>query len=389
MVRCATTADFLAAFPFIAGFTASESLFLVCFEGSRSKQTMRVDLPDPREPRRAAELLDALCDYLRATGAGEQGPAIVITTGESFAASGGAPRLDIARMFKRRFRREGWRLRDLAVIASDGWAGLLDPSTPKLGRPLAELEANPIADGITAAGRTAAPLTEFSKLPEPDPQRAAAVVSELTELDARHERRETERAAAPAPASESATAAPPWLYGVARVAETCFAGTGPVEPRLVARLAHAAEHSDQWLVLALTAASRAEFVISLVESAEPGCLIGAPVDIEAGAALGVESGWSMRRLLFSLSSEQVDPLVLERVIDVLGDAAAHLPPARRSGLLALLAWAWWMRGMSSVAAALVEESRRIDAEHEISAMVERLIAWPAAWVHDPSILSDR
>ena len=43
---------------------------------------------------------------------------------------------------------------------------------------------------------------------------------------------------------------------------------------------------------------------------------------------------------------------------------------------ALLAWAWWVRGMQSVSQRLIAQALEIDGDHELMLMVRRLSAAP-------------
>ena len=189
-------------------------------------------------------------------------------------------------------------------------------------------------------------------------------------------------------ASRRASAPPIWLHGTARLAGVCLdqaEGSPPLEPRLCARLIRAAECSDRWLILALTSVTRAEFVIGLAEDAEPADFVDVPIDMDAArgrphARRGYRAArWSIHALLSSLATEIPDPGKLRRAIAVLEDIAAHAPEPRRPGLLALLSWAWWMLGLQSVAARILDEALRIDPAHELSLMVSRLGETPPLW----------
>lgn len=372
VVRCATTADFLAALPFLTGFTAENSLFIVFFSGSQAGPVARLDLPPKDSTEATRSLLDAICQILGESGAGPAGAALVISSRRTFAETRGLPWSSFAKLLKRRFRRERWPLRELAVIAPDGWAGMLGPRAGEQ-RPLSEIDASPIVAEAAAAGPDPAPIERLGELPEHDPERAAAIAEHLEALD----RRESERLAR-RPARADRPENPLRLHGTARVAEACFAaGDGPPEARLCARLARATEDPDQWLVLALTALTRAEFVIALAEDRELGRIVALPIEAEHDA--GGSAGWSIEAVLFSLSHEAPDPARLRKTIAVLSDIAAQAPESRRSGVLTLLAWAWWMRGLATVSHRLVEQALALDPEHALAQMVGRLNRCAPPW----------
>ncbi|MBO1900771.1 DUF4192 family protein [Leucobacter weissii] len=391
VLRCGTTADLLAALPFLTGFTAENSLFIVMFEGSRSGHVARMDLPRDQEDPGMGLLIDAVCELLRATGAGAEAPALVIVSDDAFASSGGAPWRGLARQLRGRFRREGWRLRDLAVMARDGWASLMGEARPRVGRPLDEIRASPIAAAAAAAiGPTDAPrpLSELGRIGPADASRAAAVVDRLAELDRREspDREEAGGSGAEETARASRADASVWLHGTARVAEACFRSEDVPDSRLCARFVRAAEDPRRWLLLALTAVTRARFVMDAVQEAEdlvPGRFSEVPIDLDAGPTPGPARGWSIRRILCSLAAQRAGAEKIRRTIEVVGSIAAHTPEARRPGLLALLAWAWWLRGTQTVASGLLDDALRLTPGHELSLMMQRLIATPPAWTRRP------
>jgi len=367
VLRCDGTADFLATIPYLAGFTASDSLFLVLFRGRRAKNAIRLDLPE--SPGRAtSDFLDALCGLVRETGLGEERPAIVIMCERGFAESGGPPWHRLAKQIRRRFAREGWSLREAAVIAPDGWAALLDPLEPMRRRSLDEIRRSPIGAEARERVGEPRPLGEVGALPEPEPRRAAAIVGALADLD----RREADRRQM----SETSDGPPGWLHGTARAAGECFDPASAPDPRLCARLLRATESAGGWLAVLLVAVTRPEFVIDLAERNDAVDFADPPVD--------APSGWSIRRMLAAFSTVDPEAAKLRRAIAVLSDIAGHAPPARRTGILALLAWAWWMLGLQSVATPLIDQALEAAPEHELARMVGRLVSAPPAWSSRPA-----
>ena len=377
VLRCSGTADFLAALPFITGFTADDSLILVLFSGRRASNAVRFNLPEKSDPRGVIPLIDAICTMLVETGAGAERPAVVLTCTETFAAAGGVPWRRFARILQRRIRHEGWELREFAVVAPDGWAGLLDSEERGLRRPLDEIRQSPVAAQARETEGDPRRLDELGLLPEADPIRSSAVLAQLAELDR----------CASGPTSYEPSA--PWRHGVARLAESCFGSEDLADPRelearLCARLIRASESSETWLVVALTAVEPWEAVVGLLESvaaAYPGPLPTELPTPESNTNGDGEFPAPSIRLILSVTSEVLpDPVRLDRVISVLGEVAAHAPQTRRSGLLALLAWCWWIRGLQTVAVRLAEESLEIDAQNPVGQMVDRLVATPPRWL---------
>lgn len=385
VLRCTTTADFLAALPFLAGFTAQNSLFVVCFRGKRGSDAMRIELPDRGRTADMSLVLRGLIELLRETGAGAATPAIVLTTDRGFADNGAVPHRSFCARMLRRLHREGWSLRELAVIATDGWATMLGPSTG-VRRSLDEIAASPISQQARRLRQQPQRLDELSALPATARPHREAVARHLADL-AHRSRRETSEAKH----SKARAFGGVWMHGVARIAESCFDACGvsafaaPVDtdqtvarvnPRLLARLIEAAQTPDRWLVLALTALTRAEFVVSLAEAGEIDMLSEMPIDHSTTADKTGE--WNISSLLLSLSHEEPKPARLHAAIGAFAEAAAHAPDPMRPAVLALLAWAWWMLGMQSAAQQVVRQSLAIDAEHELTRMVQRLSESPPA-----------
>jgi hypothetical protein len=228
-------------------------------------------------------------------------------------------------------------------------------------------------------------------LPDPDGQRAAEVERHLEMLALRRK----SRGAHP----ESDASKPPaaaWFPGTARVADACFNGTsagrfadGSLDPRLVARFVEATEQPDRWLVIALAAITRIEVVRGLADEKHIARLDSIPVDDTTSSAAdeadlfgedaSPHEAWSIKNLLQTLSLDAPDPKRILRAIEVAEDAAAHTPRARRQGVLALLAWLWWMRGMQSVSQRIVRDSLAIDLSHELTRMVGELNSEPPAF----------
>ncbi len=176
VLRCTTTADFLAALPQLVGFTAPHSLLVVLFSGSRSTASIRVDLPDSEGARDITTYLDAVVDILRSNFPPETlgSPALVISSETGFTEAGNIPWRSLARALRRRLTREGMSPRELCCIAPDGWVSYLDSSAPRSGRPLQEISASQVA--------TAEPPPTLESIGEygtPIPEICASVTQEL------------------------------------------------------------------------------------------------------------------------------------------------------------------------------------------------------------------
>lgn len=396
VLRCTTTADFLAALPVLAGFTAENSLFIVCFEHNRGGNVIRVNLPGSDDPHDTKDFLNLVISLLRQTGAGAGRPAAVITTNLSFAEANTVPRGRLAHQLKRRFRHEGWHLRELAVIASDGWCGLLHGSVG-IARPLSEIQESQISASVREQARSVADLASIGALSEPDFGRAASIESHLNKLQQRRLALSTH------PASNMAREDRALLKirQASRVAEACFAPPAPsraagpttnggaiidgstpeslsiqVPDRLLAKLIDTVQTQTGWLVCVLTALTRSEFVVEVAHESGADRITDIHIESLPGAKPGTKECWNIRHLLTSLAHEMPPKEKLRRVIAIVTDALAHTPEALRPSLYAMLAWAWWAIGMQSVAARISAEGLSLAPDHELLLMVSQLCEAP-------------
>lgn len=312
VLSCQTTADFLAALPHLIGYTASNSLFVVCFTGKRAGRAMRVDLPPDERPSTTLPLLELLSDILGSLeepdGGGE--PALVITTDRTFAESGGAPWRVLARRITRRLRRDGFSPREFCCIATDGWVSYLDPAAPPLGHSLQEIEESKISRQAREMGGTVPDLSELGALPRPDRRRTAALARALDDW------RPPE-----CPAIEDPT--------IIALGRALRGDTERLSPRMTARLLRAAQHSDRWFLLAVGILTRPEFPGELAPEMQPGVFTDVPIDPAAEPANPIASIWSIRRLLTSLTPYFEAHERLRPIRQMLLTAAAEAPEPLR------------------------------------------------------------
>lgn len=430
VLRCETAADLIAVIPRLTGFTDQNSLFLVLFQGKRGNRVLRFTLPPAQTPTDSETLAEGIVSLLRESGAGAAAPAAVIHTALSFSEQQLPPWQHLTAQLQLRMRREGWRLREFALVAADGWCELLGEHAGQQ-RPLSELdksryarrpdsnEQSPLQPGTTSTSARAITLTALGAAQPPTPDRALAVARHLRTL---------RRNAAQRQLADAADL--PGIRRIARAADACFhavngtvagvigetlpdsseseasaeakshAAARPVslgsEPESsiargpgaaeLARLIHAAQSGGSWLVIALTALTRAEFVASV--TAEIGARRLSELDLldDQHTEPGSLVDWTAEALLRSLADELPERGRLLCAIEVFRDAAAHAPESCRPAVLALLAWAWWLLGLQSVAASVLKQARECLAMHpghndddaELVELVTRLVAAPPA-----------
>lgn len=396
VITCHGTADFLAALPQLTGFTAQGSLFVVLFAEARAGRAVRMDLPEPDDPRTTAQLLELVVDILRTSGAvGRSGsaPAIVISSAHTFAAAGGVPWVRLARRIERRLRRERIGIRELCCLAPDGWASYLEPDPPSAGHPLSDIATSPVALEASVHGPPVPRLSELGAIPTPDGRRARAVdraLAALTPVPA-----PAHMPAAPSPGSDSdvdsATESlpspgagpglrgydvPQWFHDTA-TATRALRSEGPgLSAAATAAVIHAAAHPDRWLLIALGILTRPEFPAELARDMSARPFTDVAVDLDADPQTAARPGWSIRRVLASICPEFTDHARLHTIRTRLLTVISESPAPERPALLALSAWVWWLGGNQTVAQRHVRAALDEAPEHELARMVDRIVRVP-------------
>lgn len=314
VLRCETTADFLAALPRLVGYTATDSLFVVLFSGKRTSGTMRIDLPRSSDQRHVDRYLDELCSLIATLQRrhGPSSPAVVVSSGQTFAEADGIPWRRFARRLERRLARQGQRVRELCCIAPDGWASYLDPAAPRRGRSLDEIAVSPLADAEPVPS-----LDDLCRFPAPSDEERVAVRAALA------------RQGVPLDSGSRQVAA---LFAVE-------------EPSLetVAGVIRAVNTELGWVEL---------FQRLTREAAPLHARLASGMPSEASEA-------SIRRMR----------LASERLARIAGLAPIKLKPR----VYASCAMAWWLRGLESVAERQIAAALSLDPENEVARSVRKLL----------------
>lgn len=142
VLRATSSADFLAALPQAVGFTATNCCFIMSFNGNKSDRTARIDLPENIERTPDLKLwYQAVRELARYTDA----VALILTTeapltnrpwNSAFGSLAGVLAVMLAE--------DGCGVKDICVIAPDGWASFASEQTPPL-RELSEINRSPLA----------------------------------------------------------------------------------------------------------------------------------------------------------------------------------------------------------------------------------------------------
>lgn len=330
LIRCETTADFLAALPRLVGFTATNSLFIVFFNGKRSSASLRVDLPARRDQGSVTRYLDELCDLINdhKSAHGESAPVAVISSAEAFAESvartGSAPWQYFATRLERRLAREGSPARELCLIAPDGWMSYHDPAAPRLGRPLSELAES------SAAGKENIPtLRDLGGFPDASGPEIAQVSVAFAEF------------------SDTDPVGPDLEYAVTQV----FTVTDAT-PLAAARTIHTLSKRAGWT----------QVVEELAISAE-GALAGEASRRSLGPTPATEEQVTVWRA--AMARLRTASIQLTKLVPL-------APPATKPALISLSALAWRFRGLQSVAQRQITEALQLD-EYSAFAMAARAL----------------
>ena len=374
VLKCSSTADFLAALPWLAGFTATNSIFVLFFDGSRTREAMRVDLPPSDDPGETTDLLEFLSYAIRSFGAANgcgSAPAIAIMSAQSFSDCGGPPWLRLARRIERRLKRDRIYPRELCVQAPDGWISYLDPAAPRSGRSLVEISNSPIAAAARAERAELPTLAQLGALPPPDPDRMRRAAESLARLDREADSRW--RALGPLAAQRARVGL------AADVARALRSPSSPLTPEDTGVLAHVLAEPGSWWHVSMGVVTRPEFPAQLEHEfgliSDGRLPIDDPLPERSGPLLQGNS-CSMRSLFASIGPEFTERDRLAPLRPRLARALADVPELARPGLFALSALVWWLCGNQTTANAQVDSALALAPGHEVSCMMRRLIAVP-------------
>lgn len=309
IVRCTTTADFLAALPRLTGFSSTNSLFVVFFSGKRATGSMRVTLPAADAGPSMHDFVHTVADLVRRArqAHGRDEPALVISSSVSFAEAGRTPWRSLALHLESRLERDGIGVRALCCIAPDGWACYRDSNTPQHGHSLDVIRSSHAASPIPVPT-----LEDLGALrPEASADERQAMLVALKHVP-RLGRREGEIAA--------------MLVGSAEL--------GTAELARVIRSAGSTAGSTAILDQLLATSSAA-------------------------------------RTPSSMSSRAIGRLRL--AAERLFRAARLAPEPYAVGTIACCAAAWWLRGMQSVADQQISLAIALDPEHRFANTVAEMI----------------
>lgn len=370
VLRCNSTADFLAALPQLTGFTATNSLFIVLFSGSRAHNAIRCDLTESEDPTDSAPLLDFLCEAVHRLGetpAADAAPAVVISSAQTFAECADIPWRRLAKRIERRLRRERIGVRELCCLAPDGWASYLAGNDRR--HALSEISDSPIA------ANPVPDLSTLGEIPSPDPERLAKVAHWLGRIGPYDF-----PGAGPCSPSCTAPGRPSWFTETAAVTRALRQVDHELSPRMSAQLVRSPANPARWFVMAMGVLTRPEFPEEMAD--EMGAerfeqiVVDLGGDVDESPARESRAGWSMHRLLSSISIGFTEQERIGALRDRLLGTISETPDRLRPGLLAFSAWVWWLSGNQTVAQRHIREALGIEPANELARMVDPLVSAP-------------
>lgn len=367
VIKAESSADFLALLPAFTGYTVSNSLLVIVFQGNLSYGSLRFDLGEGTSPDECVRLAAAAVAVARDISQID-GVAFAIVTDARADPESGAPWQSLARSLHRETTRVGLSLRDSCCVAVDGWCSYLSPE-PGFGlRPLAEIEQSIAGLEAAVLSDTAIPdLRQLEELPPVQPARAVAVRGRIDELLAQNH------------VSSSGS-----KFTAARLSALADRHTSPATVHDAARLALAASSPSGWVRLATaTVVSGQRHQLSYGPDDDPGISSEREVHSLAdtlarsgacddAAELTRENG-PLEHVLLLCTSVTPDRDRCRRTIKLLAEVAAHVPSERQPGLRCLIAWLWWWMGLASVASGHVEQALSTDPDDELAVMLRRLV----------------
>ncbi len=365
IIRSSNGAEFLSMVPALAGFTATDSVLAVPFEGRRTAGgVFRFDLPKPRSrdvhDQLASLLLGNLSRFERVDGV----VLVVYAPGPFPNARAAHDRL--RRTIERRLRDGGFRIVDSFLVAEDGWASWQERRSPWAGRPLEQIETGEVKERADAARGALRPIRERAVLPAPEP----ALVGSLDEaalglLEFEAEVDAFGRVVPAAPYERSAF-----------VEQLLESDAESLTVRQLARLA----------VLAAVPRERDESLLQIGFGVEAGRLAersndamhaerertGESLD-EIAARSSSADDRAMVDMLLGETRRRPDPERIRRAIDALGRVAANAGAALQPGARCMLGWLHWALGEGTAAGVHLDEALRIDPAHGMAQLLHAVI----------------
>lgn len=364
ILRCTSSADFLASLPVLLGYTVENSIVLSLFQGSRVKSAARIDLPAEGVPFAETMLDEAIigtvsqCTWVTSV-------AITIFTDRAFADEGRIPHQPLALWLERRLEEAGIAIIEMSCIATDAWAEYRSEEARGLGRDLSEVLApDQLAKEHGLPKPELGTIDDLAALPLADASLTALLEAEIR--------------ASPVIAASDLT--PERFEEILTACSTVLhRGVTAKTLPLCAVLVRTAQQHSTWIIPVIIISSGTGDVITQLTPEVRDAFLAFVLDPKTGAQYG---GIPMAQRLLMFSSERLPHPFLRQAASILQTLTAHTPDEYRASLYALLAWLWWMAGLMSPALKHLEQADRLHPTHPIvETVTQALSQGPALWVY--------
>jgi hypothetical protein len=358
IVKAASTADFLAMVPALAGCDVARSIVFVPFRGKRTFGTAcRIDLP--KRGRRAdirTVVHGALGVVSRIRDADRVD--VVVYTDSSFESERGIPHLELGRAAVDGLRRAGFHVGLAACVAADGWGDYLDRSHHERGRPLDEVEGS-------AAGERARELVADESgsrdrdVPDADPE-ARQKVARILGFAPPDPDEELEHFEHEMPTVD-------WFEMVLTGHdETVFVAMALMMFEDPASRDAALLHYAFGREIGMAAVAEGSRLAAVHEAT------GESMDaiVEAEMAAGESgAGVDLSNMLLGRTDRIPDRERLGAAIRMLRAVVAHAPDELRPGPLTMLGWCLWAIGSAAAAGAMLDRAVKLAPEYRMAALL--------------------
>ena len=327
------------------GMRPENALVVVPFLGKRAGGGFRIPLP-LRLRRAEIEELARGCVRVMESIPRAGSVLAVVYTGASYESSRGIPHLELGRAVVRRLESTDLGIVGVGCVAADGWGRYTMTAECRAPRSLAEI--------------TGSETGLFARAAAPEPLDIAA----LAELPAVSEE---DRALVRDVLSSPATREP----DVIPLVERWLAG--PPAPRrdaaLIRVLQSPALRDQTTLQIALGSGAALEARRRQLRLEALQAFTGRTMDELVARDLEEEAPDGRERASAALligTGPGPDPHRIELATTALARSAALAPVEERPPVLTVLAWCWWARGVSSLAARSLAEALRIDPRYSMA-----------------------
>ncbi|HUH53343.1 MAG TPA: DUF4192 family protein [Microbacteriaceae bacterium] len=371
VIKCSGLADLLATLPVLMGYRASNSIVIALFKGNRAASALRCDLPDkkiaPYDTGLQSHIMAILNRFSWVTSV-----AITLYTDESFKENRNAPRQMLAFWLEREIKSAGYEVKEIACVASDAWVSYRDKTRIRAGRPLNEIEET-IASFESRAllEKPLSDISEVTSLPSADDE-----VKQLISIRIK----------------ETSDMLPdildPFIFDeTVALTEAMFIDLPLTSSRENTKISESArflkliQEPALWFVSLATIAvgeTRALDLASSLTTKEVIRLNGKPNEQAVNKNI-----WSAVDALLLFSAQRIPPQRLRNALDVFGKLSVNVPKSHRGPLTAMLAWCWWVGGMSTPATSTIDEALELNPENKTANLIKHLIDMgPPLWIFD-------